>query len=292
MGVDDVRAAFADGAAFLPYLAAGDPGGDAGDVDVAEATARTTAYVDALVRGGADVVELGLPFSEPIADGPTIQEATVRALDAGMTPTRYLDLVAELDADVPIVAMTYFNPVFRYGDQPGVEPFVADAAAAGVDGLIIPDLPVEESQPLRRACADADVALVFIAAPTTDDERLERIMRRGTGYLYVQARLGTTGATTSISEQTRRSLERIRRFEADAGTDQPALPKAVGFGISTGDQAATIVEAGADGIIVGSALVDIVASGTAVEDRLEATAAELKAGAERGLSRRVAGPER
>lgn len=289
MGVGALEAAFDDGAALLPYLAAGDPGGDATG-DIGEAMDRTRCYAQALERGGADVIEVGLPFSEPIADGPTIQEATVRALEAGMTPTRYLELIDDLGVDVPIVAMTYYNPIFRYGDEAGAKAFIEDAAAAGVDGLIVPDLPVEESDPVRAACESVEMGLVFIAAPTTTDERLGRILKRGSGYLYVQARLGTTGASTSISDHTAQTLERIRSFEDREGIDP--LPKAVGFGISSGNQAATIVEAGADGIIVGSAFVDIIAEGTNVPERLTTLAGELKAGARRGRVGRVTRSER
>jgi len=282
--VSDVAEAFADGPAFVPYLAAGDP-----DVE------STKAYVRALVRGGADVVELGLPFSEPIAEGPTIQAAVARALAAGMTPDRYFDLVDDLDVDVPIVCMTYYNLIYQYGGSEstsggGPEPFVRRAAEVGVDGFVVPDLPAEEADPLREACDEHGLDLVFIVAPTTRGERLDEIMSQVSGYVYVQARLGTTGAKADVSDQTEESLARIADWD---------VPKAVGFGISTGDHAARIVRAGADGIIVGSALVDIVAEGVengddaeTVADRLEAKARELKAGAERGFEQRVPNPER
>jgi tryptophan synthase alpha chain len=286
--VSDVAEAFADGPAFVPYLAAGDP-----DVE------STREYVRALVRGGADVVELGLPFSEPIAEGPTIQAAVARSLAAGMTPDRYFDLVDDLDVDVPIVCMTYYNLIYQYresgdaGDadaEPGPEPFVRRAAEVGVDGFVVPDLPAEEAGPLREACDEHGLDLVFIVAPTTRGERLDEIMSQVSGYVYVQARLGTTGAKADVSDQTEESLARIEEWD---------VPKAVGFGISTGDHAARIVRAGADGIIVGSALVDIVAEGVengddaeTVADRLEAKARELKTGAERGFEQRVPNPER
>lgn len=253
-----VAAAFADEPALVPYLVAGDPDPES-----------TAAYVEALVRGGADVIELGLPFSEPIADGPTIESGIRRALDAGMTPSRYLELVADLDIDVPIVTMTYYNLLFRYGDG-DVEPFVADAAAAGVDGLIVPDLPVEESGPLRAACEEHGLALVFIVAPTTTEERIERIVDLATGFVYVQARLGTTGARADVSDQTYESLDRL---------PDTALPAAVGFGVKSGEQARAIVTAGADGVVAGSVFVDIVASGDDVAARLERTAADIKTGA-------------
>ncbi|WP_458207161.1 tryptophan synthase subunit alpha [Haladaptatus sp. NG-SE-30] len=260
-----LEAAFSDDPALIPYVVAGDPNPEA-----------TKEYVRALAKGGADVVELGLPFSEPIADGPTIQNAIQRALDAGMTPNRYLELVADLDVDVPIVCMTYYNLVYQYGDTDGVEPFVKAAADAGLSGLIVPDLPVEESGPLRSACDDYGLDLVFIVAPTTTDERRARIVSRASGFVYVQARLGTTGAQMDVSGATHESLARL------ADTD---LPKAVGFGVSEGEHAREIVSAGADGVVVGSALVDIIASDEAVEtiaDRLESKAAELKSGAREG----------
>ncbi len=282
-----MREAFADGAAFVPYLAAGDTGWTANPPGIETAKATTASFVEALVAGGADVVELGVPFSEPIADGPTIQEATVRALEAGMTAEHCFDLVESLSVDVPIVLMTYFNVIYRYGDRPGVETFLREAAAAGVAGLIVPDLPVEESAAIRQACDDHGLDLIFVAAPTTRDDRLAEIMTVGSGFLYVQARLGTTGSRTDVSDQTRETLDRIRRFESRSGIE--ALPKAVGFGVSTGEQAAEIVHAGADGVIVGSALVDIVAEADDPDRgaaRLEEKARELKDGALAGLDRR------
>lgn len=284
--------AFAAGPAFIPYLAAGDPGGYEEPPGPEASMAATSRYVRALVDGGADIVELGLPFSEPIADGPTIQQATVRALENGMTPGRFMELVASQSIDVPIVAMTYYNPIYRFGGTAGVDDFVDAAAVAGIDGLIVPDLPVEESGPLREACTDRDLALIFIAAPTTSDERLGRILETGSGYLYVQARLGTTGARVDVSDRTRESLERIASFEAK--TSGAPIPKAVGFGISTAEQAGDIVAAGADGVIVGSALVDLIAAGPdadAAVDRLETLSGQLAAGARRGYERRTAGPQ-
>ncbi|MCO8244492.1 MULTISPECIES: tryptophan synthase subunit alpha [unclassified Haladaptatus] len=258
----DLESAFADEPALIPYVVAGDPGIE-----------ETKEYVRALVRGGADVIELGLPFSEPIADGPTIQNAIQRALDGGMTPQKYLGLVSELDVDVPIVCMTYYNLIYQYGSEEGVEAFVSAAADAGIAGLIVPDLPVEESGPLRLACDEYGLDLVFIVAPTTTDRRKRRISTQASGFVYVQARMGTTGAQADVSGDTHESLQRL------AGSD---LPKAVGFGVSEGEHAREIVSAGADGVVVGSALVDIVASGEDVAERLETKAAELKSGAREG----------
>ncbi|KTG24769.1 tryptophan synthase subunit alpha [Haloferax profundi] len=302
--------AFADGPAFIPYLAAGDPDYES-----------SLEYVEALERGGADIIELGLPFSEPIAEGPTIQNAVVRSLEGGMTPTRFFEFVEDLDVSVPLVCMTYYNLIYRYGESEaqgtsdassaerssadcraaeprddgeaaskGPRPFVEKAASVGIEGLVVPDLPAEESGPLREACDEFGLDLVFIVAPTTRGERLERMMEQVSGYVYVQARLGTTGAQTDVSDQTGASLDRL------AGYD---VPKAVGFGISSGEHAERIVRSGADGIIVGSALVDIVAQGhergtdpEAVADRLESLARELKDGAVAGTSQRPPHPER
>ncbi|MCU4925301.1 tryptophan synthase subunit alpha [Halobacteria archaeon AArc-dxtr1] len=265
----DLKAAFADSPAFVPYLAAGDPNYEA-----------SLEYVEAVARGGADVIELGLPFSEPIAEGPTIQGAVTRALDAGMTPERFFAFVEELDVDVPLVCMTYYNLIYQYGADDGPRPFVERAAEAGLSGFVVPDLPAEEADPLREACDEFGLDLIFIVAPTTRGERLARMMERVSGYVYVQARLGTTGAREDVSDQTGASLERLDEWE---------IPKAVGFGIKTGDHAERIVGAGADGIIVGSALIDIIAAGE-TDDRsvaetaaqLEELARELKAGALRG----------
>jgi tryptophan synthase alpha chain len=274
----DLEAAF-DEPAFVPYLAAGDPNVEA-----------SRAYVEALERGGADAIELGLPFSEPIAEGPTIQRAIVRALEAGMTPERYFEFVESLEVEVPLVCMTYYNLVYQYGadDAEPVRPFVERADDAGIAGLVIPDLPAEEADPLRAACDEFGLDLVFIVAPTTRGDRLEGVLAQVSGYVYVQARLGVTGAREAVSDRTAESLERLAAHGA-AGD----VPTAVGFGISTGEQAADVVAAGADGVIVGSALVDVVADGQATDDpvdavaqRLERKASELKEGALAGAQRR------
>jgi len=251
-----LEAAFADEPAFVPYLAAGDPNYE-----------DSLAYVEALAAGGADAIELGLPFSEPIAEGTTIQNAIVR----------------------PLVCMTYYNLIYQYGSSEGPRDFVARSADVGIEGFVVPDLPAEEAGPLRDACDEFGLDLVFIVAPTTTTERLERMREQVSGYVYVQARLGVTGARDDVDDATEESLARIADWD---------VPKAVGFGIKTGDHAERIVSAGADGVIVGSALVDIVAEGyengdstEAVAGRLEALARELKEGALRGTQERPQ-PER
>ena len=263
----------ADEPALITYVTAGDPDAEA-----------TKEYVRALARGGADVIELGLPFSEPIAEGATIQAAIRRSLDAGMTSERFFDLVRDLEVDVPLVAMTYYNLLFRYGRGGGPEDFVEAAAAAGLSGIIVPDIPVEESEPLREACEAHGLDLIYIVAPTTEGDRLDGIMARTAGFAYVQARLGTTGARGDVSAATHESLARLAEYD---------VPKAVGFGVSNGEQAAEIIGAGADGVIVGSALVDLIAEGDGeqVADRLESLARELKEGAVAGKRQRSSKPE-
>jgi tryptophan synthase alpha chain len=298
--VSRIDEAFADGPAFVPYLAAGDPNYE-----------DSLRYVEALEAGGADVIELGLPFSEPIAEGPTIQSAVVRSLQGGMTPRRFFEFVEDLDVSVPLVCMTYYNLIYQYGGSEagggpgageadangdaastsrGPRAFVKRAAEVGIDGFVVPDLPAEEADPLRAACDEFGLDLVFIVAPTTKGERLERIMSQVSGYVYVQARLGVTGAKADVSDQTEESLARLSDWD---------VPKAVGFGISSGEQAERIVGAGADGIIVGSALVDIVAEGHEAGDdpadvaaRLTDLSRELVTGADRGFAQRVPKTER
>jgi tryptophan synthase alpha chain len=261
-GTSEIDMAFdGDEAAFVPYLACGDPSYDA-----------SMAYCQALIDGGADVLELGLAFSEPIAEGSSIQGAVVRALQGGMTPTRYFEFVEELNAPIPVVCMTYYNLIYQFGRQDGVEDagphaFARRSAEAGVDGFVVPDLPVEEAAELRAACDEHGLDLVSIVAPTTGEDRLGRLIELSSGYLYVQARLGVTGARAEVSDQTGASLSRLDAYD---------IPKAVGFGISSGEQAARVVSAGADGVIVGSALVDIVAEGVSEDRPVEQTATQLR----------------
>ncbi|MDF9745672.1 tryptophan synthase subunit alpha [Natrinema salsiterrestre] len=260
--------------ALITYITAGDP-----------SLEDTKAYVEALDRGGSDLIELGLPFSEPIAEGQTIQAAINRALAAGTTPEGFFELVEDLETEAPLLVMTYYNMILQYGSEPDVRPFVERAAEAGLSGIIVPDLPAEEADPLRDACDDNGLDLIFIIAPTTEGERLDAVMSRVSGFAYVQARLGTTGARANVSGATYDSLARLSKYD---------VPKAVGFGVSEGDHAAEIIEAGADGVIVGSALIDIIASSddpSDAVDALEAKAAELKRGARRGAETLTDDPE-
>jgi tryptophan synthase alpha chain len=237
--------------ALIAYICAGDP-----------TPSATKEYVTALVRGGADIIELGLPFSDPTADGPTIKAGIERALNGGMNPDIYFRTVASLKMHIPLVVMTYYNIIFKRG----LEKFVKDCAASGISGIIAPDLPPEESGELADLCNKNEVDLIFLVAPTTTHERLKRILAEGKGFIYLVARLGVTGARSDVALSTRKLIERVKT----------TTPKAVGFGISNGKQAAEIIHSGADGVIVGSAFVDIIASGKDVPARLEALARELK----------------
>ncbi len=221
------------GKAFIPYLMAGDP-----------SLERTRETVLLLERAGADIIELGVPFSDPLADGPTIQRAAERALEAGVTLGKVIGLVRDLrrQTQIPLVLMTYYNPVFRYG----VEQFVNDAAAAGADGVIIPDLPPEEAGELLRASGEAHLATIFLVAPTSTEERIRRIARASAGFVYYVSMTGITGSQLSLDSSMRESLSAIRRVTKK--------PVAVGFGVSTPEEAKSVAET-ADGVIVGSAIV-------------------------------------
>jgi tryptophan synthase alpha chain len=216
----------------MPYLMGGFPSLDA-------SRRIGEAYIDA----GADLVELGVPFSDPLADGPVIHAAGTAALRAGATVDGVLEVCTALAARTPVVIMLYANLVYARG----VEAFVAAAAAAGASGLIVPDLPMEEAPAMLAACDAEGVALVPLVAPTTPDERMERIGARARGFLYTVSVTGTTGERAALSDRFASIIER-----AKAHTD---VPVALGFGIGEPAQAAQAAAAGADGVIVGSRLV-------------------------------------
>jgi tryptophan synthase alpha chain len=222
--------------ALVPYFMAGDPSLDA--------TARLIEEADAR---GADVIEVGLPFSDPLADGPTIQRADVRALERGTSLYRLLGMLAQVSGRVraPLVVMTYLNPLHRYG----LEKVTRDLAHAGAAGLIVPDCPIDESGPLGRAAAAAGLDLVALAAPTSGPERLRRIARASRGFIYLVPLTGITGERTELPPELVRLARDLR-----AVTTKPI---GVGFGISTPEQVRAVVQH-ADGAIVGSAIVRLV----------------------------------
>ncbi len=227
---------------LVAYLTAGDPDAE-----------RSAAIVTAVAKAGADVLEIGVPFSDPLADGPVIQRAIERALAAGMTLRGSLDLVRRVRSAVetPIVLFTYANPVLR------MEPraFARAAADAGVDGVLILDYPVEEAEPLRQPLVDAGLDPIFLVSPTTTDARIRRSAELGRGFLYVISRLGVTGMRDRLASDVPALLDRVRAAST--------LPIAVGFGISSPEHVAEACRA-ADAAVVGSALVDTIArNGTA-----------------------------
>ena len=247
--------------ALIGYIMAGDPRPE-----------YTLKIAEALVRGGVDILELGLPFSDPIADGPTIQQASVRALAAGTTPRTVFDLAAQINqnCDVPLVIMTYFNPVFRMG----VDSFLSAAKSHQVSGVIVPDLPIEEAGEYRRVAAEYGLSTIFLVAPSTTDARLRRIVDCSSGFVYLVSHFGVTGARSAVKDSTIELVKRVLPFT------RGRIPLAVGFGVSKPEHAQRIVGAGADGVIVGSAFVDIISNNLSKYDKMldetEATARVIK----------------
>jgi tryptophan synthase alpha chain len=248
-------------AGLVAYLVAGDP-----DIET------STRLFEGVAAAGADLIEIGMPFSDPMADGPSIQAAGLRALKAGMTLRKTLAMVRHLrarDPDTPYVLMGYYNPIYRYG----AEAFAKDAAAAGVDGLIIVDLPPEEDPELAEPARRAGLDLVRLATPTSDAVRLPTILERASGFIYYVAIAGITGTRSADSGAVREAVARIRKVTG--------LPVAVGFGIKTPEQAAEVAMA-ADAAAVGTALVDRLAQnldpdGRAKPGLVEAVLADISA---------------
>ena len=266
---DDLRRAGDLG--LVAYLTAGDP--------TLEATERLVA---ALAEAGADVVELGVPFSDPLADGPTIQRASERALRSGTTLAGVLGLVRKLrqKTEVPLVLFSYFNPVL----QMGLSTFADEAAAAGADGVLITDLTPEEAGEYRHAVASRGLDTIFLAAPTSTDARLVRIAESSTGFLYLISRMGVTGAREALPEDLPALVRRARRVTS--------LPIAVGFGISLPGHV-SILGGLADAAVVGSVLVEEIERAASVDEAASAVAARIrsfKQAASQGLSRREARP--
>jgi len=217
----------------------------AGDPD-AESSLK---LLKGLPAAGADLIEIGMPFSDPMADGPAVQASSLRALQAGMTLKKTLELVRQFragDADTPIVLMGYYNPIYQYG----VDRFLADFKTAGADGLIVVDLPPEEDEELCVPALKAGVNFIRLATPTTDDKRLPAVLRNTSGFVYYVSILGITGTKSAADTDVKKAVERLKRH-----TD---LPVAVGFGIKTPEQAASVASV-ADAAVVGSALVSRVA---------------------------------
>jgi len=248
-----ISSAFQKGRKVLvAYLTAGDPNPD-----------KTAEYVAALERGGVELIELGVPFSDPIADGPVIQAASQRALDSGTTLAGVLDIARTIrkNSEIPLLLFTYMNPVVRYG----FEALARDAKKAGIDGCLMTDLSVEEAGDYVGVMRAADLDTVFLAAPTSTERRLELVAKYSTGFVYVVSRTGVTGERDSLAGSAAPLLENLRR--------KTKLPLAIGFGIANGAQAR---EAGklADGVVVGSAIVRMIEQG----GDLESFASSLRKG--------------
>ena len=229
----------ANRAAFIPFITAGDPDAE-----------TSSAILERLPGAGADLIELGVPFSDPMADGPAVQASSLRALNAGMRVSKVLDMVRAFrahDRDTPIILMGYFNPIHRYG----VEAFARDAAEAGVDGVITVDLPPEEDAVLRGPANAGGLDIIRLATPTTDEKRLRTILDGAGGFLYYVSIAGVTGTKSYAQSDVASALAKLKQ--------RSKIPCAVGFGIKTPEQAAAIARM-ADGAVVGSAIVSRIAA--------------------------------
>jgi tryptophan synthase alpha chain len=244
--------------ALIAYVTAGDP-----------TPARTPEIVAALERGGVDLIELGVPFSDPIADGPVIQAGAERALKAGTTLGKVLEIARTIreNSQIPLLLFTYLNPALRYG----FEKLSCDAKAAGIDGCLLTDLSVEEAEPYVKAIRAIGLDTVFLAAPTSTAERLKLVAQYSTGFVYLVSRAGVTGEQAAVSDSLKPLVQAMR-----AAT---RLPLAAGFGISTPDQAGAVAKI-ADGVVVGSAFVRLIAE-QATDAEIQSFARSLREGMDR-----------
>ncbi len=237
--------------ALIPYIMAGDPD-----------LATTKDIILAMEKAGCDVIELGAPFSDPLADGPVIQKAAIRSLKNHTSVSDVLGLVSDVrkQSKIPLILMTYYNLIFKYGE----ERFVNDAGATGLDGIILPDLPPEEAGTLIPAAKKAGLDTIFLLAPTSTDDRIKLVAKMSQGFIYYVSLTGVTGAALGLQDtQIKEAIARIK-----AVTDKSV---AVGFGISTPDQAAQVASWGADGVIVGSALVRVMEQNIGTSDLVKKT---------------------
>ena len=224
-------------AALIPFFVLGDP-----DYETSLALIKTA------IDAGVDILELGIPFSDPIADGPTIQKADIRALESGMTCHRALDLIREIKAyaDIPIGLLMYYNLIYHYG----LDRFYQDAAAAGVNSVLVADVNVDDADEVVVPSRAAGLDTVFMVTPITTDERLQRVAEASTGFIYTVSLLGVTGSRTDLSDAVGGLVQRVKKATS--------IPVCVGFGISTPEHAASVAGSGADGVIIGSRLVRII----------------------------------
>jgi len=248
--------------ALIGYVTGGDPNPQ-----------YTPKIAESMAKGGVDILELGIPFSDPIADGPVIQAASIRALSAGTTPKMVLEMATEIKKKlgIPIVILTYFNSVFKMG----VNNFLQLAKRCHVDGVVVPDLPIEEAGDYQKEANVNGVDTIFLAAPSTPNQRLGKIVACTSGFLYVVSHFGVTGERERVEESTIQLIERVAEHV------KGRLPIAVGFGVSKPEHVRSIIKAGADGVIVGSAFVKIIQRGIYNPEKMmkeiEETACKLKA---------------
>ncbi len=242
--------------ALIPYIMAGDPD-----------LATTKTLILEMEKAGADIIELGAPFSDPLADGPTIQKAAIRSLRNHTNIPDVFSLVADTRrvSKIPLILMTYYNIIFKYGE----DRFVNDAVSAGLDGVILPDLPPEEAGILIPLAKKAGLDTIFLLAPTSTEERIKLVCKVSQGFVYYVSLTGVTGARPGVQDSVKGSLHKIKSV-----TDKPV---AVGFGISTPDQAAQVALWGADGVIVGSALVKVIEENIGSPGLITKAAAFVKA---------------
>jgi len=259
--------------ALIPFVTAGDPFADG-----------TPRIMRALVAGGADIIELGVPFSDPMADGPVVQKASERALARGIGTARVLDMVREFrshDATTPVVLMGYANPVERYDQRRGAGAFVRDAAGAGVDGVLIVDYPPEECEDFAARAKAAGLDLIFLLAPTSTEERMAQVGRVASGYVYYVSLAGVTGAAHLDTDAVAQMLPRIRRHVQ--------VPVGVGFGIRDADTACAVAQV-ADAVVIGSRLIEVLRAQTS--DNAPGAAAQQQGVAQAANVERAAGAAR
>jgi len=252
--------------ALIAYLTGGDP-------DPNAFLANSTA----LIEGGADIVEVGIPFSDPIADGPVIQASSMRALSQGATPAGVLDLIGELSSQchVPFVVLSYYNPILTMG----LDRFLEKARESGVDGIVVPDLPVEESYEFRTLALKHNIDNIYLVAPNTSRTRLRTVLEKSKGFLYLVSLYGVTGPRDNLSPQALKAVKKVKSLT------KGKVPVSAGFGVSQPEHVSAIIRSGADGAIVGSALVNIVSqhleSPNEAPHHLKSTVAKLKASTRR-----------
>lgn len=234
---------------LIAYVTAGDP--DPG---------TTPEIAGEFIQGGADIVEIGIPFSDPIADGPTIQAATTRALKTGITPRSVLEIARKIRSkfETPLVILTYYNPIFRMG----LEDFFARASDCGIDGIVVPDLPIEEAEEYEKKAEEYSIDTIFLAAPSTSPTRLQKIIEHTSGFLYLVSLYGTTGAREELGTSTVRLIEEVLPYTKNK------ISLAVGFGISKPEHVKAVIESGADAAIVGSAFVRKIEQNLNHKDRM------------------------